>query len=257
VIFGSEQISSKVVKAHQINNYPGFYGKSGMEIATAFLNHMQAMEIPFINKKVGNIYDMGGYFSIIAGPDVYEATTVIYAAGVDFGKPVPGEDKLLGRGVSYCATCDGMLYRGKKAVVLAYTAGEEGEVNYLKEIGVDVKLVPLYEDPIAPPAGIDTISGTPAGIIGTDKVKRLEMTDGTSIAADAVFILRDSVSPDKIITGLEMNGSHVKADRLMATNISGFFAAGDITGTPYQYIKAAGEGNVAALSAVKFLDTHK
>ena len=68
-------------------------------------------------------------------------------------------------------------------------------------------------------------------------------------------MLRESVAPDKLVTGLKMNGAHVDVDRSMATEIKGCFACGDITGTPYQYIKAAGEGNVAALSAAAYLDS--
>ncbi|MBQ5399844.1 MAG: FAD-dependent oxidoreductase, partial [Treponema sp.] len=68
-----------------------------------------------------------------------------------------------------------------------------------------------------------------------------------------VFILRENIPPAQLISGIEMDGNHIKVDRRMRTNIPGFFAAGDITGTPYQYAKSAGEGNVAALSAADFL----
>lgn len=70
---------------------------------------------------------------------------------------------------------------------------------------------------------------------------------------DGIFILRDSIAPTQLLAGLEMEGSHVKTNLKMETNIEGCFVAGDIAGTPYQYIKAAGQGNVAALSAVDFI----
>ena len=79
-------------------------------------------------------------------------------------------------------------------------------------------------------------------------------TDQGDIASDGIFLLRESVSPGKLVPGLELDGNHVKVDRNMASNLPGLFAAGDITGTPYQYVKSAGEGNVAALSAVSYLD---
>ena len=95
-----------------------------------------------------------------------------------------------------------------------------------------------------------------------DKPKRILKKDGRmvletesgEIQTDGIFLLRESVSPDKLVPGLELDGNHVKVDRSMATNLPGMFAAGDITGAPYQYIKAAGEGNVAALSAVAWID---
>ena len=82
-------------------------------------------------------------------------------------------------------------------------------------------------------------------------------TDQGEIISDGIFLLRESVSPGKLVPGLELDGNHVKVDRGMAANLPGLFAAGDITGTPYQYIKAAGEGNVAALSAVSYIDSRK
>ena len=80
------------------------------------------------------------------------------------------------------------------------------------------------------------------------------MTDKGQITADGIFILRNAVAPDKLVPGLLLDGSHIKVDRKMATNLPGLFAAGDVTGTPYQLTKAAGEGNVAALSAVEYLN---
>ncbi|KXA05711.1 FAD-dependent oxidoreductase, partial [Clostridium perfringens] len=72
-----------------------------------------------------------------------------------------------------------------------------------------------------------------------------------------IFVLRDSISPGQLVPGLKITEDHIEVDRLMKTNIEGCFAAGDCTGRPYQYMKAAGEGNVAALSAVAYLDSKK
>ena len=84
--------------------------------------------------------------------------------------------------------------------------------------------------------------------------KKLLVTDEGEMEADGIFLLRESVAADKLVPGLKFNGTHVEVDRSMQTNLKGLFACGDITGTPYQYIKAAGEGNVAALSAAAYLD---
>ncbi|MCI2063243.1 MAG: NAD(P)/FAD-dependent oxidoreductase [Eubacteriaceae bacterium] len=255
MLFGSTAVSEKLSKAHQINNYPGFYGKSGEEIAAAFNAHLGAMDISVTQGKVGSIYSMGDYFSMAVDSDVYEASTVILASGVSFGRPLPGEDEHLGRGVSYCATCDGMLYRGRKAAVLAYAPEEEREADFLASIGVKVDYIPVYKDEPVLQNEMNIICGAqPESIEGEGKVEKLVLKDGTELEEDVVFILRSSIAPDKIISGLELDGNHVKVDRGMRTNIPGFFAAGDITGTPYQYVKAAGEGNVAALSAVSYID---
>ena len=75
-----------------------------------------------------------------------------------------------------------------------------------------------------------------------------------TIQADCFFILRSSIAPSMLLQGLAMDGNHIAVNRKLETNIPGCFAAGDITGTPYQYVKSAGEGNVAALSAAAYID---
>ena len=85
--------------------------------------------------------------------------------------------------------------------------------------------------------------------------KRRVVTCENAYPVDGVFVLRESISPGQLVPGLELrDGQFIKVDRLMATNIPGCFACGDVVGQPFQYIKAAGEGNIAALSAVAYLD---
>jgi len=80
------------------------------------------------------------------------------------------------------------------------------------------------------------------------------VTDLGEYEADGIFVLRDAISPGQLVPGLETDGSHVTVDRKMCASLPGCFAAGDIVGTPYQYIKAAGEGNIAAISAAAYVD---
>ena len=94
--------------------------------------------------------------------------------------------------------------------------------------------------------------GVPLGACEGSMLQDGELPD--HLEADCIFLLRESVAPDKLVPGLELSGSHVKVDRSMATNLPGLFAAGDLTGLPYQIAKAAGEGNVAAISAAAYLD---
>ena len=104
IIFGNNELSNKLVKAHEINNYLGFYGKSGKEIQEEFSKHLRAMDIKITEEKVNNIYAMGDYFALMVNDKMYEATSVILATGIQYGKLFPGEEKLLGKGVGYCAT---------------------------------------------------------------------------------------------------------------------------------------------------------
>ncbi|MBR3771576.1 MAG: thioredoxin reductase, partial [Clostridium sp.] len=200
-----------------------------------------------------NIYDMGGYYSILANNEIYEATTVILATGVNFGKPLKGEEELLGRGVSYCATCDAPLYKGKEVVILAYNKHQEAEAEYVSELASKVTYIPMYKEEVCVKECIEVIRDIPVEIIGEQVVEKLILKEH-EIPTSAVFILRDSVSPGQLVPGIELDKNHVKVDIRMKTNLKGCFAAGDIAGLPYQYIKAAGQGNVAALSAVDYIN---
>ncbi|NFG60780.1 MULTISPECIES: NAD(P)/FAD-dependent oxidoreductase [unclassified Clostridium] len=253
IIFGSKDISNKLVKAHTINNYLGFYEKSGLEIRDEFLNHLKSMDINITEEKVNNIYAMGDYFSLMINEKMYEATSIILATGVNFGKPFKGEEEFLGKGVGYCATCDAPLYKDKVVTIIAYNKKDEEEANFIASIASKVYYIPMYTEEVDVKSGIEIIKDKPIEIKGDIKVNSLILSN-KEIKTDGIFILRDSISPGQLVPGLELDENHVKVDRLMKTNIKGCFAAGDIVGVPYQYIKSAGEGNIAALSAVSYVD---
>ena len=255
-VFGTKEISPKLVKAHQINNYLGFYGKSGKEIRDEFAKHLEAMDIEITEEKINNIYSMGDYFALMGSKNTYEATTVILATGVNFGKPLKGEEEYLGRGVGYCATCDAPLYKDKIVTIIAYNKHEESEANFLAQVASKVYYIPMYKEEVEVDESIEIIKDTPVEIVGEQFVQKLILKNN-EIETDGLFILRDSISPGQLVPGLELDKNHVQVDRKMATNLKGCFAAGDIVGIPYQYIKAAGEGNIAALSAVSYLDELK
>ncbi|MDB2152161.1 NAD(P)/FAD-dependent oxidoreductase [Clostridium butyricum] len=253
VIFGSKELSNKLTKAEKINNYLGFYGKSGAQIRDEFIKHMESMDIGITEEKINNIYAMGDYFTLMANDKMYEASAIILATGVNFGRPFKGEEELLGKGVGYCATCDAPLYKDKIVTIIAYNKHEEDEVNFISTIASKVYYIPMYKEEVEVDEDIEIINDMPVEIIGENKVEKLILKN-SEINTDGIFILRDSVSPDQLVPGLELDENHVKVDRKMKTNLQGCFAAGDIVGAPYQYIKAAGEGNIAALSAVSYID---
>lgn len=255
-IFGSKEISPKLVKAHKVNNYLGFYGKSGLEIRDEFAKHLESMDIDITEDKINNIYSMGDYFALMGTNNNYEAKTVILATGVNFGKPLKGEEEFLGRGVGYCATCDAPLYKDKVVTIIAYNKHEESEANFIAQVASKVYYIPMYKEEVEVDSSIELIKDTPVEIVGDKFVEKLVLKD-REIETDGIFILRDSISPGQLVPGLQLDGNHIDVDRKMSTNLKGCFAAGDIVGTPYQYIKAAGEGNIAALSAVSYLDEQR
>lgn len=256
IIFGSKNLSNKLEKAEKINNYLGFFNRSGKEIKEEFEKHIEAMDINITEEKVNNIYSMGKYFSIMVNEKIYEATTIILATGVNFGKPFKGEEEFLGRGVGYCATCDAPLYKEKVVTIISYNKQEEKEANFLATVASKVYYVPMYKEEVEVDPSIEIIRDTPVEICGDKKANKLILKN-SEIETDGIFILRDSISLGQLVPGLKLDGNHVEVDRKMQTNLKGCFAAGDIVGTPYQYIKAAGEGNIAALSAVAYIDEIK
>ncbi len=256
LLLGSRNLTEKLQKAHQIQNYPGFPAVSGAELAAAFQKHLDQMGIVITEKRINAVYAMGDYFALQSGDDMLEASAVILATGVVQGKPLPGEEELLGRGVSYCATCDAPLYRGKRAAVIGYSPREEAEAAFLSEICAEVLYFPVYKEETGLPAAVRVIREKVTGIESAAEGVVVKTAEN-GYPVDGAFVLREAVAPGQLVPGLEVNGSHVAVNRAMEASIPGVFACGDITGTPYQYVKAAGEGNVAALSAVKYLDSLK
>ena len=253
LLLGQPFSSDKVSKAHTIQNYLGLPEVTGDDLAKAYMNHLKKMELEITNDRVNAIYAMGDYFAVQCHGGDYEASAVILAAGMSAMKPFEGEMENLGRGVSYCATCDAALYKDRTAIIVAYSREDESEAAFLAERASKVYYLPQYEGCDILSDKIEVIKDLkPKKIVPTDGQMTL-VTDKCDIAADGIFILRQQVAPSQLVPGLQMDGNHVAVDRGLHTNIKGLFAAGDITGTPYQYIKAAGEGNVAALAAVDYL----
>ena len=257
LLLANQPVSEKVAKAHTVLNYPGLPAVTGAGLKAALEDHLREMHIPIIRDSINAVYAMGDYFALMGKGTDYQADAVILAPGVSFGKPYPGEEAFLGRGVSYCATCDAPLYKGKRAAIIAQTPAAEEEADFMAEICSEVLYFPLYKEEPHLDSRVRVVADPPAEIIGTVKANSLTTKSGASYETDGVFILRESISPAQLVPGLAVEGSHVAVDRAMRTNIPGCFACGDIVGAPYQYIKAAGEGNVAALSAVAWLAEQK
>ena len=257
-LFGAEPVSSKVAKAHRILNYPGLPAVSGEELAQAYKRHLDELQIAVTKKRVHAVYAMGSYFAIQAGQEQYRADSVILACGMTADKPFPGENEFLGRGVSYCATCDAQFFKGKTVAVIGYTKESVEEAQYLAEIVGKVLYFPMGKEAVLPglSGNIEICTEKPAEITGTMKVEQLK-TDGKLYPVDGIFILREAVFPGQLVPGLKTEKNHAAVNLQMETNVAGLFACGDIAGTPYQYIKAAGQGNVAALSAVSYLNRKK
>lgn len=236
VVISNSSADSGLSKAAEVGNYPGLPGISGAELSGKMLLHAEGMGTELITGRVTTILPMGSEINVGYGTEFVTGKALILATGVIQASVFPGEKELLGSGVSYCATCDGMLYRGKKVVVVTLSPDAEEEAEFLSSIGCDVTKVKTRK----------------VVVNGEDRVTSVTV-DGEDIPCEGVFILRQTIAPTSLLPGLETDKGHIRVDRSMKTNIPGVFAAGDCVGTPYQVSKATGEGQIAVLSAVDYL----
>lgn len=250
--FGNRKLSEKVEKAERVLNYPGLAQVTGKQLRDAFLDQVDQLSIPIQEERVAAIYDMGGVYAVCAGETFYEGSSVILATGVASSKEIAGESQLLGKGVSCCATCDGELYRGRPIAVVCESSALEEEVQFLQGLASRLELFVNYEGCGVSGSTVHLHQGLPQAIEGEDRVTGVRYQEEI-FPVDGVFCLRESIAPQALLAGIQMENGHIQVDRAQRTNLPGCFAAGDCTGRPYQYAKAVGEGNVAVHSVLEYL----
>ena len=230
LVVSNEPTASPLCKAPQMDNYPGIPHVTGLELVERMVEQAKELGAEFKIGRVLSLMPMGDTVMVSIGSDFAEASAVILATGVSRAAPLKGEEELLGRGVSYCATCDGRFYRGRPIVVAGNAPDLEEETEWLRSIGCAVTSVRL--------PGLE--------ILGDSKVTGVRTAKGEEIPCDAVFLLRASIAPSQLAAGLELDGNYIRVNSRMATNLPGVYAAGDCTGQPLQLAKAVGQGQLAA-----------
>ena len=223
-------------RAKRVDNYPGLAQMPGDEMLTAFRRQAQALGAVLRPGVARYIQRTRRGFTVLAGEDMLACDAVLLASGVARVNLIPGEEALVGRGISYCATCDGMLYRDRKVAAVVLGTGFDEDVRFLQGI-----------------CQVDVMTQPPHALRAEGERVILTAADSTETAYDCVFILRPAVALTTLLPALETADGAVRVDADMQTNIPGVFAAGDITGAPYQAARAVGQGNTAALSIVRYL----
>ncbi len=241
--------SSPLAKAERIDNYPGLPGVTGAELLDRLQSHAEAMGTEFLTGKVLSALDMGKSWCLTVGQDVVEGRALIVTSGVTPVQHIPGEERLLGRGVSYCAICDGMLYRRRSVVVIGRSPDAPQEAAWLSSIGCQVTYVAASR-PESLPEHIPFVRAGRMENEGTERVEA-ELAEGARLPCEGVFLLRSAVAPGDLLPGLAFTDGYIAVDRSGRTNLPRVYAAGDCTGRPFQIAKAVGEGQVAALAAAE------
>ena len=252
LVVSNDYRESPLYRAKQVDNYLGMPGQSGAALLDAYDRHAEETGAAFRGGRVLNIMALDGTCYLGIGSEMEEARAVILCTGVSQGKKFPGEAEFLGRGVSYCATCDGMLYRDRPVAVVGLAPDAPEEANFLQGLGCQVTYVSGKRPEALDPA-IPWVRAGRLEITGEAAVTALRV-NGEDIPADCVFLLRHAVPPTDLLPGLALEGGYVAVDREMKTNLSGVFAAGDCTGLPLQLSKAVGEGLIAGQRAAEYVD---
>ena len=239
-----------LARAERIDNYPGLPGVSGQELLRIFRQQAEDAGAAVIAGVARQVQPLGDTFMTLVGNDVMESRAVVLAMGAAKPRLLPGEEELLGQGVSWCGTCDGMFYRGKDVAVLSAWQGGVEEADFLSRLAAKVDYYRLAPHDV--PDRLTIIPSTPKALARQEGRIAVTTAEGSRLY-DGVFVFRPAVAPDRLLPGLKTEGAFIAVNRRMQTSLPRVYAAGDCTGQPLQIAKAVGEGNIAAISAAEDL----
>ena len=211
LMFGSKDLSPKIYKAEKIKNYPAFLGENGKEFCENLKKQLEREEIEIQDERVSGVYAMKEKFVVATQQGgMYEAKTVILACGVETGKRIEGETEFLGRGVSYCATCDGFLYKNKKIAVVCLSETHVHEAEYLFKIAEKTYFFPLFKG-AKTYENVQNIVKMPTKIVGEKRVNGIVYVDkdGEKTMDIGVDVFH-CVSGDGLVIQLKKLGNDVE-----------------------------------------------
>ena len=253
VLFEAHGFSPRLRSVEKITDYMGIPDVSGTELMDIFVKHLRQTDVDIVEGKIISLREVGEGFVLGTPNGEYTADAVVLATGISRSTLLPGEKEFLGRGVSYCAVVDGSKFKHKRVAAIATVPDALEEIEYLAEQCEQVFFFPRYSDFVPPKKkNIKVILDKPTEITGTDKVTGLRAGD-EFFSVQGVFVFRASDPLNSFLPGLEIRGRSIYVDDQAQTNIEGFFAGGDCTGQPWQVNRAAGQGQKAALSAIRYL----
>lgn len=271
LLFDDAEEPSQLALATEIKNYPGIETISGSNLVKAFHDQTEKMGTEIKNEKVSGIKIEGDVKKIFTDKGEYEAKTLIVATGAKHRSGgIPGEKEFTGKGVSYCATCDGHFFVGKEVIVWG---GGDTALTYalhLQTIGCKTTVVHRrntfkasdYNVDKAKEAGVKFIlERTLKEVRGDQLVTSVILDDDKEVPTSAVFVAIGEIPSVEILKsiGVKVTDSNfIEADKAQKTNVEGIFAAGDVTANFLkQIIVACGEGAVASKSALDYIQKLK
>ena len=257
-----------IATTHLVENYPGITSTSGQGLMDMFKDHMNSLSIPYITDEIRSIENADDHFILHSFFQKFKAKSVVIATGSERKKlGIPGEEEFAGRGVSYCATCDGPFYKDKTVSVIGGSDSAAKEALFLSQNvkkvyiiyrGEEIRAEPINKKRVEENHKIEIIYGTNiVEITGDNTVKSVIFDNGTEFEVDGVFIEVGSIPNSDLAKriGVETNEKdEIIINRKSETNIPGIFAAGDVADAPFkQAITGVAEGVVAAYSAFDYI----
>jgi NADH-dependent peroxiredoxin subunit F len=270
-----KETGGQMVWATDIENYPGFKSIKSFDLVSQMDEHVRSLGVEILNEEVKEIKkNEEGNFTIFTNKNSFETKTLIIALGLSPRRlAIPGEVEFTGRGVTYCATCDGPFYKNKTVAVVGGGNAALDAADYLCSIAKKVYLIHRRDefrgfetlvDQVKSHRCLEMILNSEAReIIGKDKVEKImvavnEETDLKDLDVDGVFIEIGRIANTDLVADLvERNAKNqIMVDAKCQTRTGGLFAAGDVTNGEFkQIIIAAGQGAVAALAAYQYLQS--
>ncbi len=251
---------SNLEKAHKIDNYYGFEnGIDGKSLYQAGINQAKNLEIDVKEEEVLSIKKENDIFIVEKEKDNYESKSVIIATGNKKLKPnIKGIEELDGKGISYCAICDGFFYRKKDVVVIGNGKFAIKEADDLKDITNSITILTNGEE-IVDNSGYTVDTRKIKEIHGDNKVSSIEFEDGNQMQIDGVFIAIGEAGGADFAKklGVMLKGDSIETDENMKTNIDGLYSCGNVNGGLLQVCKATYEGAKAGLSATQYIKDNK
>ena len=265
----------QIINTPDIENYPAAMHISGYDFATKVYEQAQELGAEFVFEKAVGIKDNGDTKEVITDDNTYTAKAIIIATGSENRKlGVENEDKLVGRGISYCATCDGAFYRGKKVAVVGGGNTALEDALYLADLAETVYLIHRRDAFRGDESTVNALkernnvkfiyNSNVTKLIAEKRLTAIEVTDKntnevTTIELNGLFVAVGRIPENQNFAQLIKldDSGYVSAGEDCITNVPGIYAAGDNrTKSVRQLVTAAADGAVAATEAVRFVQEH-
>lgn len=249
--------TSNLENATKIENYYGFPdGITGQDLYNSGIMQAKNLGVDFRVSEVTSIEYQQDCFNVKTPENEYNAKSVIISTGNKKLKPnIKGINEFEGKGISYCAICDGFFYRNKKVAVIGSGEFAFSEAKMLSNVVKDITILTNGEQIKSVRNNFKINTKKIKKIVGSEKVEKIVFEDLTEIDIDGIFIaLGEAGANDFAKTlGIITENDNIKVNENMETNVPGVFACGNITGGLLQVSKAVYEGSKAGLSAVKYV----